>query len=48
MLGFDINYDIIQEIESKQYWRNDFRNDPEMFGTNGFLYNSYIERNSET
>ncbi|RIA93470.1 Spc98 family-domain-containing protein [Glomus cerebriforme] len=33
MLEADINYDIIQEMESKQYWRSDFRNNPEMFET---------------
>ncbi|PKY44318.1 hypothetical protein RhiirA4_458576 [Rhizophagus irregularis] len=33
VLEFDINYDIIQEIESKQYWRNDFHSNPEIFET---------------
>ncbi|GES99468.1 gamma-tubulin complex component 5 [Rhizophagus clarus] len=33
VLEFDMNYDIIQKIESRQYWRNDFHNNPEIFET---------------
>jgi hypothetical protein len=37
MPEIDINYDIIQEMESKQYWRNDFHSNPEIFGMNGYF-----------
>ena len=47
MSEVDINYDIIQEMESRQYWRNDFRNNPEMFGTSGFSYDAIMKRNNK-
>jgi hypothetical protein len=45
VLEIDVSHYIVREMESKQYWRNDFRNDPEIFGTRIFLIIRYSKKN---